>query len=1048
RILKPLEQKKFAGVLLVEGSTGVGKTRFLNNAREIFSDKLGLNWVGMRCDDLISYSFKPFTEYLKLYFKTESPLTENLKSEEVEKKFNDLLSKLENEKLRSNLSFGKIFLSALIGLENSTAVYSMYDAKAVYDNTLSALKNFFLALSTLSKLVIEIEDTNWMDSDSVKLINFMVQNIENYPFLIVLSYRPTRALQDEITTDKLNKITLLEFEKDDSRFYVKRRIEELAENRNFVPRGIVEKIIEITEGNPLFMEQIILFLKNKGKLDTADNLTVEEFEFPSDINSLIISRIDLLKYKLKNLVKIASVLGKDFDTQILSWVSSQADIFTFLLEGEKESIWAPRSDFYYTFLHSMIRECVYRMQLKKDLVDLHQKTGEVIEKIYGDRIEEKFEELSYHYHRAENSSKSVFYLYKSAEKLRLKYRYSDASSYYEKLIYALLPRGEESFVGPELEDTAIMSIDGRLSVLKEETQLERILIKAAEIERFLGDWQKADKYYRFAIKYAEKNKDMHLYYVSKRHLGRHLLSKGEYEEAQKILKEAELHFTSNHLDKELADVFGDFGFLFASQGDYAKALDYYDLQKSLYEKVKDEKGLSQVMLDQGVVFWRQGFMDKAMQAFRKQLEIAQKIQDKRLYARAIGNIGLVHAMKGELEQAKDSLQENLKVMKELGDRVELSKTFGNLGVLNKDMGNLTEAERLFDQKLSVVKELGDRAEIQQVTTNIGILKMQGGDVKMAKKHLVSALKMSNSLKDEKGKAFILSSLGQLYYKIGDLQKTIDNYQKSLEISRTIGDQTGVFSCLGNIGTSYLELGKDKKALKYLKKQLLEAKKTGVDRNLMYAMINLGIVHGKLKDLRSARKYLKSAQKIALGLKNDKFSKEINVYLANAEISSKKYKSAEKRLKEVIRVSHDQETEIEAETMLLRLKNLSKSSPGELIENIKKLTGFKNYPPDKKIKAHMLYEITKSMNRIRKKPELLILSVDEDFISQCLYLTGSRKKRGFLHEKPDRILFLFAEETYKFLKTLNRERSTKDLSKKTNEMKKVLERTKDAVIKKK
>ncbi|MBN1619279.1 tetratricopeptide repeat protein [candidate division WOR-3 bacterium] len=1043
-----LREGKPAGIVLVEGPAGVGKTRFLNHAKNTLFRKGEVTWLRSVCDDLLRASFHPFTELLKNYFQCGENFTEKERIESFDKIFENHLSSLSDKGVKEELSFGRIFLYALLGFKEGSEVYTRYDAKAVYDNTINTLILLFRSFTLLKPLVLEIEDTNWIDPDSLKLVNYLTAGSESFPLCVIMSYRivPGRGASPYVIShDNINKISLGAINRKDSNIYITQRLKELSGSDKNFPQQLIDRITQITEGNPLFMEQILLFLKNKGKLASPDLPIETEFEFPSNINSLIISRIDLLKFRLKGLVKAASVLGKDFETRVLARVAETSDISEFLEEGERETIWSPMSLTFYAFLHAMIRECVYRMQLIKDLKLLHKKAGEAIEEMFSAEIEEKYEELSHHFEFAEEEEKHILYLYKSAEKLASRYRYADASEYFGKLFNVLLSENlsTENPIGAE----QLQDIDRKTQMLGPDVKFEKVLINAAEIERFLGNWQKADEYYCLALDISKKKNDYYMKALAQRNLGRHMLNKGEYSEALKILREAEKYFKENSFEKELSQVFGDLGFLYASQGDYSSAMNSYEAQRKICEKNSDEKGLSQVMLDEGVVYWRQGYIDKAMKAFERQLEISKKIQDKRLYARAVGNMGLAFAMQGKFENAKKCLEENLEMVKELGDRVELSKTYGNLGVLNKDLGNLKEAERLFSLKLSVAKEIGDKAEIQQVTANMGLLRMELGDNRIAKRYFLDSLAISKSLKDEKGKAFILRSIGQLYYSNGKFKKSIEFFEKSRKISEKIGEQIGVFTCLGNIGIAYTDLGQNKKALEYLKRQISEAEKTKNEWNKMYALRNYGYACVKSGFYSEADKCLRKSAKIAFSLKNEKFMRDIILLGADLDILMGKFKSAEKKLKSAESLCKDMETIVSVEILRSKLLFLSSAKEIKKMHSVLRMIRLYDRNLSLKPRADLLYEMSKNFCHLQKKSKVSILEEAEN-LKTLFGKTTNKERKSKIIADTDHASFYLLREAEKALRKLIKNKPSKEFIKKHDEIVKLTQRKKYASSKKK
>ena len=83
----------------------------------------------------------------------------------------------------------KSILGAQIGLFWYESLWEQLDAKGKYENTLYAIKNFFLAQSLLKPVVIELEDGHWVDSDSLALLEVLTRNIARYPIVLLTTLR-------------------------------------------------------------------------------------------------------------------------------------------------------------------------------------------------------------------------------------------------------------------------------------------------------------------------------------------------------------------------------------------------------------------------------------------------------------------------------------------------------------------------------------------------------------------------------------------------------------------------------------------------------------------------------------------------------------------------------------------------------------------------------------------------------------------------------------------------------------------------------------------
>ncbi len=90
-------------------------------------------------------------------------------------------------------------------------------------------------------------------------------------------------------------------------------------------RGLRRAIRERAEGNPFFMEQMLNYLMDRGLLDCTGEraeLTSRAVELPGSILEVIISRVDALEEEIRQTVKRASVLGRSFNTRVLSGMLS------------------------------------------------------------------------------------------------------------------------------------------------------------------------------------------------------------------------------------------------------------------------------------------------------------------------------------------------------------------------------------------------------------------------------------------------------------------------------------------------------------------------------------------------------------------------------------------------------------------------------------------------------------------------------------------------------------------------------------------------------
>ncbi len=165
-------------------------------------------------------------------------------------------------------------------------------------------------------------------------------------------------------------------------------------------------LLERTECYPFFIEETAQGLVKEGVLESkrgAYRLTVPVagIRVPPSIQSVIGARIDRLPPDGKQLLQVASVIGKDFELSLLAAVSplasvDQQDQLAVLQNGEfiYETKLFPDPE--YTFKHALTHQVAYESLLRENRRDQHLGILEAMEQLYSSRLEERLERLVYH----------------------------------------------------------------------------------------------------------------------------------------------------------------------------------------------------------------------------------------------------------------------------------------------------------------------------------------------------------------------------------------------------------------------------------------------------------------------------------------------------------------------------------------------------------------------------------------------------------------------------------------------------------------------------
>ena len=258
-----------------------------------------------------------------------------------------------------------------------------------------------------------LEDAHWMDSVSWALAARVAQTVS--PVLFVLATRPPgdnspgeyHQLRNESNAMHLTLEALAE---EDVIELVCARL-----GVETLPRPVAHLIQRKAEGNPLFSEQLAFALRDAGIIEvsgggcrlTRDERGLNDLHFPDTVQGIITSRIDRLTPQQQLLIKIASVIGREFTLRTLrdihpifedvSRLESDLDVLARLdltLIAQR----APEPS--YLFKHALTQEVAYNLMLFVQRQQLHTAVAEWVEKAFAEDLAAHYAILAYHWTRA------------------------------------------------------------------------------------------------------------------------------------------------------------------------------------------------------------------------------------------------------------------------------------------------------------------------------------------------------------------------------------------------------------------------------------------------------------------------------------------------------------------------------------------------------------------------------------------------------------------------------------------------------------------------
>ena len=184
-------------------------------------------------------------------------------------------------------------------------------------------------------------------------------------------------------------------------------------------QGLKPLILEKTEGTPFFMEEVVQTLVEDGSLigergKCRMEQPATDLRLPQTVQGILAARIDRLATEEKDLLQQLSVIGRQFPLSLVKQVVSQPEdeVYRSLSSLQaKEFLYEQPAfpEMEYVFKHALTQDVAYGTVLHEQRKVLHEQTGQAIEALYEESLEEHYSALAHHYSRTENTQQAVTY---------------------------------------------------------------------------------------------------------------------------------------------------------------------------------------------------------------------------------------------------------------------------------------------------------------------------------------------------------------------------------------------------------------------------------------------------------------------------------------------------------------------------------------------------------------------------------------------------------------------------------------------------------------
>jgi DNA-binding SARP family transcriptional activator len=300
-----------------------------------------------------------------------------------------------------------------------------------------AVSSFLRHATQDRPLVLGLDDLHAADEPSLLLLRFVAREISDSRLLVICALRdvdPTMrdplasALAELVREPQATQIALGGLSQDDVAEYIER-----SSGIQPSPR-LVEAIHAETEGNPLFVTEVVRLLDAEGQIADPD----AHLRIPPGVRSVIDQRVGRLSERARSLVVPISVLGREFGLDAVTRLSElpREQLLDALDEAVAERILGdvPGSPSRLRFAHALIRDTLYDELTPARRMQLHKDAAGALEAVHSDNLGPHLTELAHHYFAAAPvgvAEEAIAYARRAGDRATAQLAYEEAARLYE-----------------------------------------------------------------------------------------------------------------------------------------------------------------------------------------------------------------------------------------------------------------------------------------------------------------------------------------------------------------------------------------------------------------------------------------------------------------------------------------------------------------------------------------------------------------------------------------------------------------------------------------
>ena len=654
--------------------------------------------------------------------------------------------------------------------ETATLVTSKY---ALLDE----LTTYLRAAASSRPLVLVLDDVQWADHASWEALEHLVGALDDERLLICLTIRREDAQQFEASRRRLSRYS----------GYHEVRLERLSSTEvgewiaDVLHQAegdgeLTEFLYRYTEGNPLFVVQVLQTLVDEGVLWYGGKRwewkPIAALQLPVAVDDLLARRLGRLSPSTSQLMTSAAVIGRSFDFDVLRQVSGLDE--DALLDAIDEAVASgvldaggDRDGSTFQFAHTLLADSLIRQANPRRVKRTHAKVAEVLETLRPDALTE----IAVHYDAAGDDARAFSFALRSGNRAASIYALHDAIASYSIAVRrapSIRERMEARLALIDVArisgqyDTAQVVCDEALAELTDDDALPRLRVRRMVLQLQLLQSRNLEGLLAESRSLLELARELGAAEESILILSG--ISDAHTRLSERVQAEAEARAVTAEAERLgdatlIADSRLRLGAALLERAP-REALVEFEAARMGFQERGNQYGVIRCLINSGIAESRLGAAVAAERCYIEAGRAAAHAHVPDLGALAALNLGVLYQKTGEFDRAQAEYDSAQRMFAKVNNEARRLAAMYNAANLAREQGDVAAALEMYERAHSLA------AELAIVDIEVGAL-AGAGLAALAMGHLDQAL-MSRSRADERSAA-----LGNRWYQGRELLEALE-----------------------------------------------------------------------------------------------------------------------------------------------------------------------------------------------------------------------------------------------------------------------------------